>query len=169
MAVEIIRGKFRVLSTRRRGGASGGGLTLATLICRDMNNDLRILAVEDETAVAQLLALVLCGPRCKVTTAADGEEALAKMAAASPPFDIVITDHNMPGVTGLELVRQLRARDFGGKIAVLSAHLTEENIRCYEELQVDLMLSKPFDLDELRHAIDVLAGVVPMFAERSGV
>ena len=44
-----------------------------------------------------------------------------------------------------------------GKIAVLSAHLNEENIHAYEELEVDLKLSKPFDMDELRHAIDVLA------------
>ena len=47
-----------------------------------MKNGLRILTVEDETAVAQLLALVLCGPHCKVTSAADGGEALAKIAAS---------------------------------------------------------------------------------------
>lgn len=134
-----------------------------------MNNHLRILAVEDETAVSQLLALVLCGPTCKVAVASNGEEALAKIAAAPRPFDIVITDHNMPRVTGLELVRELRARDFAGKIAVLSAHLTQENVRAYQEFNVDLMLAKPFDLDELRHAVGVLAKKGPVFAERSGV
>ena len=50
-----------------------------------MKNGLRILTVEDETAVAQLLALVLCGPNCKVTSAADGGEALAKIAAWRGP------------------------------------------------------------------------------------
>ena len=63
----------------------------------------------------------------------------------------------MPRVTGLELVRQLRARDFGGKIVVLSAFLNEENVRAYEALGVDLMLAKPFDMDELRKAIGILA------------
>lgn len=134
-----------------------------------MNNHLRILAVEDETAVSQLLALVLCGPSSKVTIACNGEEALAKIAAAAQPFDIVITDHNMPRLTGLELVRELRARDFAGKIAVLSAHLTQDNVHAYQELSVDLMLRKPFDLDELRRAVGVLAKKVPMFAERPGV
>ena len=133
-----------------------------------MNDDLRILAVEDETAVAQLLALVLGGPACKVTTACHGEDALAKIAAAPKPFDIVITDHSMPKMTGLGLVRELRARDFGGKIIVLSAHLTRENTDAYTELSVDLMLSKPFDVNELRRAIDVLATEAPMFANRSG-
>ncbi len=123
-----------------------------------MKESLRILAVEDETAVAQLLALVLGGPACRVTTACDGARALEKIAAAARPFDVVITDHNMPNVTGLELVRQLRAEKFGGKIAVLSAHLNEKNVKAYRELQVDLMLSKPFDIDELRHAVDVLVG-----------
>ena len=123
-----------------------------------MKESLKILAVEDETAVAQLLALVLCGPRCRVTTACNGAQALQKIASAARPFDVVITDHQMPDVNGLELVRELRAHHFEGKIAVLSAHLNESNVHAYEDLSVDLMLSKPFDVDELRHAIDVLAG-----------
>jgi CheY-like chemotaxis protein len=121
-----------------------------------MKESKKILAVEDETAVAQLLALVLCGPDCRITTAANGAEALIKIAHAARPFDVVITDHQMPVVNGLELVRELRAHHFPGKIAVLSAHLNETNLHAYEELHVDLMLSKPFDVDELRHAIDVL-------------
>jgi CheY-like chemotaxis protein len=129
-----------------------------------MKESVKILAVEDETAVAQLLALVLCGPHCRVTTAADGEEALAKIAASPRPFDVILTDHQMPRVSGLELVRQLRAQNFAGKIAVLSAHLTEQNVSAYKELGVDLLLSKPFDMDELRHAIDVLANQVSVTA-----
>lgn len=133
------------------------GLSLAILTV-SMKESLKILAVEDETAVAQLLALVLCGPSCRVTTACNGAQALEKIAAASQPFDVIITDHQMPEVTGLELVRELRAHHFGGKIAVLSAHLNEKNVHAYEDLSVDLMLSKPFDVDELRHAIEVLSG-----------
>jgi DNA-binding response OmpR family regulator len=117
---------------------------------------LNILAVEDETAVAELLALVLGGPNCKVATAANGEKALAKIATAARPFDLVITDHLMPRVSGVELVRELRARNFGGKVVVLSAHLAENNIKAYQELGVDMMISKPFDVDELRRTIDVL-------------
>jgi two-component system chemotaxis response regulator CheY len=117
---------------------------------------LRILTVEDESAVAQLLALVLGGPAAKVTGAADGWEALIKICAATAPFDVVITDHHMPRVSGLELVRRLRARGFQGKIIVLSAHLTDENIRAYEDLKVDMMLAKPFDVEELRLAMELL-------------
>jgi CheY-like chemotaxis protein len=132
-----------------------------------MKNGLRILTVEDETAVARLLALVLCGPGCKVTSACDGREALSRIAASHQPYDIIITDHQMPGMTGLDLVRQLRVQDFAGKIVVLSAFLNDQNIRAYEALGVDLMLDKPFDMDELRHAIDILSDEAPVYAQRA--
>lgn len=121
-----------------------------------MKGSLRILTVEDEPAVTQLLALVLGGPAAKITNACDGWMALMKIGAAREPFDVVITDHNMPRMTGLDLVRRLRVRKFEGKIIVLSAYLTEENIRAYEELNVDMMLAKPFDIGELQMAIDLL-------------
>jgi DNA-binding response OmpR family regulator len=117
---------------------------------------LNILAVEDETAVAQLLALVLGGPNCKVATASNGEKALAKIDASKNRFDVVITDHRMPRVSGLELVRELRARKFEGKVVVLSAHLAEDNIKAYQKLGVNMLISKPFDVAELRRTIDAL-------------
>ena len=121
-----------------------------------MREALQILAVEDEKAVAQILAVVLGGPMAHVTRAADGWEALIKVAANRRPFDVVITDHRMPRMNGLELVRRLRARKFAGKILVLSAHLSDEDIRAYEELHVDMMMSKPFDFEEIQTAVAVL-------------
>jgi DNA-binding response OmpR family regulator len=117
---------------------------------------MQILVVEDEKAVAHMIAMVLGGPASKVVRARSGWEALIKIGAIAQPFDVVITDHRMPGMTGLELVRQLRAKNFGGKILVLSAHLSDEDIRAYEELRVDMMMSKPFDFDELQQAMAVL-------------
>jgi DNA-binding response OmpR family regulator len=117
---------------------------------------LQILTVEDENAVAQMLGLVLGGPASKITRAADGWEALIKIGATKKPFDVVITDHRMPRVSGLDLVRRLRTRKFDGKILVLSAHLSDEDIRAYEELNVDMMMSKPFDFEELQSAVAVI-------------
>jgi CheY-like chemotaxis protein len=121
-----------------------------------MKDRLRILTVEDEPAVTQMLALILGGPSAKITNACDGWMALMKIGAAAKPFDVIITDHQMPRMNGLELVRRLRVRKFAGKIVVLSAYLSEENIQAYEELQVDMMLAKPFDVGELQLAIDLL-------------
>ena len=117
---------------------------------------MQILVVEDEQAVAHMIAMVLGGPAAKVVKARNGWEALIKVGATARPFDVVITDHRMPRTTGLQLVRQLRAQNFAGKILVLSAHLSDEDIRAYEELSVDMMMSKPFDFDELQQAMAVL-------------
>ncbi len=117
---------------------------------------MQILVAEDEKAVAHMIALVVGGPASKVVTARDGWEALIKIGATARPFDLVITDHRMPRMTGLQLVRQLRAQSFGGKILVLSAYLSDEDIRAYEALNVDMMMSKPFDFDELQQAMAIL-------------
>src|SRR3954466_13175016 len=110
-----------------------------------MTHALKILVVEDEKALAHIIAMMLGGPAAKVTTARNGWEALMKIGVAPTPFDVIITDHRMPRVAGRELVRRLRTKDFGGKILVLSAHLTDEEIRAYEELNVDMMMTKPLD------------------------
>ena len=121
-----------------------------------MKDRLQILTVEDEPAVTQLLALILGGPAAKVTSASDGWMALMKIGAAKEPFDVIITDHRMPRMNGLDLVRRLRVRKFEGKIIVLSAYLTKENIQAYEELKVDMMFAKPFDCEELQLAMNLL-------------
>ena len=121
-----------------------------------MSDPLRILVAEDEKALAHMIAMVLGGPAAKVVRAANGWEALMKIGATARPFDVVVTDHRMPRMTGLQLVRRLKEKSFGGKILVLSAHLSDEDIRAYEELNVDMMMSKPFDFDELQQAMAVL-------------
>ena len=121
-----------------------------------MSDPLKILVVEDEKALAHVTAMMLGGPMAKVTTARNGWEGLMKIGATSTPFDVIVTDHRMPRMTGLEMVRQLRKKNFGGKILVLSAHLAEAEIAAYEELNVDMMMTKPFDFDELQDAMAVL-------------
>jgi DNA-binding response OmpR family regulator len=120
---------------------------------------LNILSVDDEFRVAHALAFALSNPARKLTLAFSADEALAKVTDHSEPFDVVIIDHKMPKVSGIELVQRLRAANFGGKIIVLSAHLSDENRRAYAELNVDTMLTKPFDVHELREVVDSLAHV----------
>src|SRR2546421_12308174 len=114
---------------------------------------MQILVVEDEKAVAHMIAMVLGGPAAKAVRARNGWEALIKVGATLQPFDVVITDHRMPRMTGLELVRYLRTKNFLGKILVLSAYLSDEDIRAYEQVGVDMMMSKPFDFEELQQAM----------------
>ena len=116
-----------------------------------MKKKLCILGVDDEPVICESIAYVLEAPHRKIVVAKDGQEALA--LATKQKFDVVITDHRMPRSGGLELVRKLREREYTGKIVVLSAHLSPENIGTYEELAVDEVVSKPFDSIELRELI----------------
>ena len=130
-----------------------------------MSNSSRILVVEDEKAVGHMIAMVLGGPACKVARARNGWEALIKIGVTARPFDIIITDHRMPRMTGLDLVRRLRTQNFGGKIFVLSAYLSDEVIHAYQELKVDMMMTKPFDFNELQEAMAVLNKKPSVLAE----
>ncbi len=120
---------------------------------------LNILSVDDEFRVAHALAFALSNSERKLTLASSADEALAKVSNHSEAFDVVIIDHKMPKVSGIELVQRLRTAQFGGKIVVLSAHLTDENRRAYAELNVNTMITKPFDVHELRGLVDSLAHV----------
>ena len=132
-----------------------------------MSDPLRILVVEDEKAVAHMIALVLGGPTSQISKARNGWEALIKIGATAQPFDVIITDHRMPRMTGLQLVHRLRGQNFGGKILVLSAHLSDEVIDAYRNLGVDMMMTKPFDFDELQDAMAMLNRKPSVLAKKS--
>jgi len=67
----------------------------------------RILVADDGSAVRQLMTAVLIGSGYHVDAAEDG--AVAWEALQAKPYDLLITDHNMPKITGVELVKNLRS------------------------------------------------------------
>ena len=78
-----------------------------------------------------------------VETVEDGAAALEWIERAPTAFDLLITDHHMPRLNGLELVRALRRVVFAGKIIVFSSELNEMVHERYRRLHVDLILPKP--------------------------
>jgi two-component system, OmpR family, response regulator MprA len=119
---------------------------------------LNILLAEDERSVAFSIAFALKADGHTIEIATDGEQALSKLTADPGTFDLLITDNNMPRMTGVELVRRVRDTPFRGKILVLSAHLSVENRAAYRALGVDGMVPKPFDLRQLRTTVRAMAG-----------
>ena len=126
------------------------GTSGAVLPC----NMLRILAVDNEPSVITSLRFVFGPPRYHLTTANGGREALAQVDSATEPFDVVIVDQKMPNLTGTQLVAAIRERGLKSRIIVLSAHVTDEIRRVYEDLEVAAIFEKPFDLSQLRAAVD---------------
>ena len=91
--------------------------------------------------MSQLVEKVLTRAGHQVVCVIDGEQALE--CASHSTFDVVITDHHMPKLTGLELVTQLRAQGFQGKIVLHTSRLTPGEDAAYRKLNVDAILMKP--------------------------
>jgi CheY-like chemotaxis protein len=72
----------------------------------------------------------------------DGATALDRVES-QPRYDLVITDHHMPNMNGLEFVTKLRERGYPGKIMVFSSELSETVAHQYNDLKVDRILYKP--------------------------
>ena len=122
-----------------------------------MSGPFRILTVDNEPSVTVSLKYVFAKPRYEVFSAESGSAALAMLNAGSNLYDLIIVDQRMPNLTGLELVDAIRKRGIPGNIIVLSAQLSPEICEAYERLKVQAIFSKPFDLNELRAAVDNLA------------
>ena len=112
------------------------------------------MVVDNEPSVILSLRFVFAGPRYELTCAENGNAALAKLSANLDLYDVIIVDQKMPNLTGLELVRAIRQRGINGKIIIVSAHLTSEIREAYEGLDVHMMFAKPFNVEELRFAVD---------------
>jgi CheY-like chemotaxis protein len=122
-----------------------------------MDAPLKILAVDNEPSVTLSLRFVFGDSRYELTCVDNGKAALARLDVSSDLYDVIIVDQKMPNLTGLELVSAIRERGIKGKIIVVSAQLTQEIREAYERMGVHVMFSKPFNVEQLRSAVDRLA------------
>jgi CheY-like chemotaxis protein len=72
---------------------------------------MRILIVEDSALVRGMYGLAFSPREHELTTAAEGREALARLSEST--FDVVLLDLRMPGMNGVEFLREVRRRSFG--------------------------------------------------------
>jgi DNA-binding response OmpR family regulator len=108
----------------------------------------RVLVVEDESEIAELVALHLRDAGCDVEVAGDGETALRRAAEPSA-FDLVVLDLRLPGLDGLEVCRRLRAGGSYTPILMLTARSDEMDRVVGLEVGADDYLTKPFSVREL--------------------
>jgi DNA-binding response OmpR family regulator len=118
---------------------------------------LRILAVDNEPSVTFSLRYIFTGSGYEFSAVENGDAALARLDSGSERYDIIIVDQKMPHMTGVELVEEMRKRGINSKIMVVSAHLSSEVRAAYERMDVHAMFPKPFDVGELRSAVEQLA------------
>ena len=111
----------------------------------------KILVVDDEPLVCDAVKMLLEFDGHEVVTAGNGKEALALFGQEK--FDVVITDYTMPGMKGDELALALKACVPGQPVVMLTAHAEMLKTEAVPLTGVDQLVSKPFQLADLRAAI----------------
>lgn len=116
----------------------------------------RVIYADDMKELRELVQIVLGREGYAVDTAVNGKVALESITARPGAYELVITDHHMPEMNGLELVRRLKALSFPGKIMVFSSELSFEVHTAYRDLGVDRILHKPVFPAKLRQILTEL-------------
>lgn len=123
----------------------------------------RILLVEDEESVQQLLAYPLRRDGYEVVAATDGRQALERFAERS--FDLVVLDLMLPRIDGLEVCRRIRTRS-DVPIIILTAKDDEQDKVAGLELGADDYITKPFSMREFRSRVRAALRRAEMLARR---
>ena len=108
---------------------------------------LRILVVDDEDYVRELLADILEREGCEVALAAEGHEALRLYEAGE--FDAVFTDVGLPGMNGWELAHAVRERDSEVALAVITGWGDEVSHEERAAAQANWIIPKPFTVERI--------------------
>jgi two-component system, NtrC family, response regulator PilR len=108
----------------------------------------RILIVEDEKSMREVLKMLLEGEVYEVTTASDGLEGLSYVE--KDIFDLVITDMKMPRVDGFEVLKKVKELSPDTVVLMITAFGTTEKAVEARKLGAYDFISKPFDIDEIR-------------------
>jgi len=112
-----------------------------------------ILVVDDEPQIRDLLKRFLTLRGYKVRVASDGQQALTMVEQEAP--QLIVLDVYMPGINGVEVLRQLRRRKFTGGVILLTGSQDDKLLQEALDLgSVDVM-GKPVDLERLALAIQV--------------
>ncbi len=116
----------------------------------------KVLVVDDEAHILHVVSLKLRNAGYEVLTAMDGEEALEIISAEKP--DLIITDYQMPFVSGLEVCK--RVRSCGGADSIPTIMLTARGFDIEPQEMIDagiaVVLAKPFSPREVIEKVDEL-------------
>jgi len=118
----------------------------------------RVLVVDDDEVIRQLIAVNLTLEGFEVVTAVDGRECLEKVAEVNP--DVITLDVMMPRLDGWVTATQLRRNPetAGIKVVLITARAQEDDRDRGRQIGVDAYLTKPFDPAEMIRVVRELAG-----------
>ena len=145
---------FTIRLPIKKGTASSKVSTKTTK--RKNLKKLNILVVGDEENICMVLDKFLSGEGHKVEVVNDGVEAIKLLK--SEGFDLVLCDLAMPDIFGYEVIKALNELDKRPKVGVINGWTEAKEITRGEDLKVDFVVRKPFELSEIRRNIRNIFG-----------
>lgn len=116
-----------------------------------------VLVVDDEFHIVNVISLKLKNARYEIVTASSGEEALQRIEEAVP--DLMITDFSMPGMNGMELVKQVKGKAETSGLPIIMLTARGQIVEEEEGLaKIDVLMSKPFSPKEILERVKGLVG-----------
>jgi CheY-like chemotaxis protein len=111
----------------------------------------RILLVDDENAIRDSLYALLEGDGYEVLAASNGPDGLTIFRQSTPPIDLLVTDYNMPQMSGLELARACSLLSKELSVLYISGSHPDENLQADLQSHKRGFLAKPFRGSDLLH------------------
>ncbi|HKG13061.1 MAG TPA: ATP-binding protein [Pyrinomonadaceae bacterium] len=145
---EVTKGStFRLRFPKADGTAVPAKAAVPPMLHERADGSLRILVVDDEDYVRELLYDILAREGCEVALAAEGPEALRIFDGRE--FDAVFTDVGLPGMSGWELARAVRERDEQIALAVITGWGDTVSPEEQSAAKADWVVPKPFTIDRI--------------------
>lgn len=131
---------------------ASSGRTRAGRVVRAMKERKKVLVVDDQVGIRVLLVEVFSTEGYETYQASNGKAALQIVREKRP--DLVLLDMKIPGMDGLEILKQIREFDPSIKVIMMTAYGELAMIRKATDLGALIHFTKPFDIDELRAAVN---------------
>jgi DNA-binding response OmpR family regulator len=140
---------------KRQGGTTDVPSTARAFdeVCSGKRGAESILVVDDEPNIRSMVSRYLTSRGYQVRVAADGPTALTLVDEVRP--QLIILDINMPGMSGLEVLRQLRAKQYEGGVLALTGSQEESDLQGMLDLGAVDVMGKPFDLEGVELAVQL--------------
>jgi len=141
------------LSVTGKAPAAAAAASATTAPGRAASSGRRILYLDDEESMVNLASRMLRRLGYDVTGFVQPEKALSALKEDPSAFDLVVTDYNMPRITGLEVARQATALRADLPVMVTTGHITDEMRASAAGAGVRHLIEKPDSMDELCRAV----------------
>lgn len=148
---------FKIFLPRVATAETQSSNNIDVSVTNELSDKLRVLVVDDETHVRDVLIEALEAEGCEVLSAQSGDIALALFEQHEGKIDAVFTDIGMPEMSGWELVNEIRERSKTLPLAIISGWADAISVDARNSIKADWVIAKPFDIDKISEIAQQIA------------